>query len=100
MLTRFATLASGAFEGALGACHAIEIPLVFGTHRVPPMDLFLSETPDLEAVSRRMQDVWIAFARYGIPRTNETGTWNGWARGRRSAMFLGREAVHEPVPMT
>jgi para-nitrobenzyl esterase len=88
------TLASGAFDGALGACHAIEIPLVFGTHQVPPMDLFLSETPDLDSVSRRIQDVWIAFARYGVPRTEATGEWSRWARGRRAAMFLGREAEH------
>jgi para-nitrobenzyl esterase len=83
------TLASGAFDGLLGACHAIEIPLVFGTYEVSPMDMFLADTPELPAVSRRVQDVWLAFARHGVPGTDETGSWTRWARGRRGAMLLG-----------
>ncbi len=92
------TLASGAFDGVLGACHAIEIPLVFGTYEVSPMEMFLAETPDLPAVSRRIQDVWLAFARHGVPSTDDTGPWTRWARGRRSAMLLGRESTRvEPA---
>lgn len=92
------TLATGAFDGVLGACHAIEIPLVFGTFEVPPMDMFLAETPDLARVSRTVQDIWIAFARHGNPGTPETGHWTRWSRGRRSATLLGREIVRiEPA---
>ena len=48
----------------VGACHALEIPLVFGSYRRPLLrPLFASAGP----LSRAMQASWIAFARGGAP---------------------------------
>jgi para-nitrobenzyl esterase len=49
---------------ALGACHALEIPLVFGTYRQPAMRLLYASAGSL---SREMQRNWTAFARDAAP---------------------------------
>ncbi|MFH9068653.1 carboxylesterase/lipase family protein [Streptomyces alboflavus] len=58
--------------GALGACHALDVPLVFGTLRDGIGTLLLGEEPSGEAValSDRMGAAWTAFAATGDP---------GWA---------------------
>jgi carboxylesterase type B len=52
----------------MGAYHSSELPMLFGTHGD-----FRGESTSLEkALSRKMQDLWVAFARYG-----ERGLLNG-----------------------
>jgi para-nitrobenzyl esterase len=59
----------------VGACHALEIPLVFGTHRSPMLrPLYATASP----LSRAMQANWAAFARNGAPAEPE---WRPWAHG-------------------
>jgi para-nitrobenzyl esterase len=49
----------------VGACHTLDIPLVFGSWRHPILrGLFLGGA----RTSRRMQDAWLAFARGEPPR--------------------------------
>jgi para-nitrobenzyl esterase len=55
-----------ALYGMLGACHAIELPFVFGLVRHPQMAGFLGEDPPV-ALSEAVQDAWLAFARSGDP---------------------------------
>lgn len=80
----------------VGTPHAIEIPLVFGTYRVPPLPFFLGSRPTLAAMSRRLQDVWLAFARSGHPATEETGHWPEHAEDARTTMVLGEPFRVEP----
>ena len=54
---------SPGLRGALGACHAIELPFLFGTLDAPGMRRFAGEGPEAESVSEKMMDAWIAFAR-------------------------------------
>jgi para-nitrobenzyl esterase len=78
--------------GVLGACHAVELPFVFGTYDLPGGDQFAGKGPDVEALSARMMDVWLDFARSGDP---------GWARydeARRTTMIFGRECGAEDDP--
>jgi para-nitrobenzyl esterase len=64
------TYPAPAAGGLLGACHAMDVPLVFGTLATAP-DLF-GEDPPEEAVevSARMRAAWVALATDGEP---------GWA---------------------
>jgi para-nitrobenzyl esterase len=58
---------SPAMGGALGSCHALEIPFVFGNLAAPTMDRFAGSGPAADRLSQQMMDAWIAFARTGDP---------------------------------
>ena len=60
---------SPAFDGALGSCHALEIPFVFGVLDNPGAEMILGSTagPELHELAQLMQDAWLAFARTGRP---------------------------------
>jgi para-nitrobenzyl esterase len=49
----------------VGSCHALEIPLVFGTHRRPALRMLYAG--GASALSREMQASWVTFAREGTP---------------------------------
>src|SRR5204863_2215047 len=55
--------------GALGACHGLDVPLVFGnlTGTGPAMLIGDSPTPEAVALSTRMRSAWTAFAATGDP---------------------------------
>ncbi len=69
--------------GMLGACHAVELPFVFGT--LEHAELFAGSGPDAKSLEARMMDAWLAFARDGDPG------WEPYDSERRATMFLGRE---------
>ena len=68
------TWRSNAFDGALGACHCVDLPWVFGTTDLPalhgPQALLGTALPAPEQV-RRVHEAWIGFVRDGDP---------GWPR--------------------
>jgi len=74
-------------RGRVGACHALEIPLVFGTYRHP----FLRGIYHGRArsVSNAMQRAWLAFARTGSPDTD--GSWLARSAAHREPMRLGAD---------
>ncbi|MGK5544761.1 carboxylesterase/lipase family protein [Streptomyces sp. URMC 127] len=55
--------------GVLGACHGLDVPLVFGNlDRGQPAALIGEEpSPEAEALSARMRADWTAFAAHGDP---------------------------------
>jgi len=55
--------------GVLGACHGLDVPLVFGnlTSGQPAMLLGQPPGPEAEALSARMRAAWTAFATHGDP---------------------------------
>ena len=89
---------SPAWGGALGACHALEIPFVFGNLAAPRIDAFAGSGPEAEALSQSMMDAWIAFARYGDPSTTSVGRWPGYDAERRLTMVFGRQTRVESAP--
>ncbi len=59
----------------LGACHAMEIPFVFGSHGHRAMWPIVGAWPGARALSHRMQDAWIAFARGDAPEHERLSDW-------------------------
>jgi para-nitrobenzyl esterase len=100
---------SPAMKGALGACHALEIPFVFGTLDTPGMERFAGAGPEARWLSEVMMDYWLAFARSGEPAPAGRPRWpvyeaGGGAGGRsgsdRQTMVFGPgpSAVLRPAP--
>lgn len=86
--------------GALGACHALELPFVFGTLDHPALRAFAgSHLPGAHELAARMQDAWIQFARTGNPSHPGLGTWPPYEPGRRATMILDRECRVEYAPL-
>jgi para-nitrobenzyl esterase len=61
---------SPAFDGKLGACHALEIPFVFDNIEAPGVGVFTGGAAP-QSIATEMHDAWVAFARDGDP---------GWTR--------------------
>ena len=85
------TWPSPAFDGKLGACHALEIPFVFNTLDVPGMADFAGKNPETEAISKKIMDAWIAFARTGNPNHDGIPKWTPYDIEKRSTMLIGKE---------
>ncbi|TFG28213.1 MAG: carboxylesterase/lipase family protein [Promethearchaeota archaeon] len=79
-----------ALKGMLGACHALELPFVFGNLDLPDMDKFVGKNPN-RALSEKMMDAWIAFARTGNPNHNKIPDWASYDMEKRTTMFFGDE---------
>ncbi len=62
--------------GALGACHGLDIPLVFGNldRGQPAMLIGEAPSPEAEALSARMRAAWASFAAHGDPGWPTYGT--------------------------
>jgi para-nitrobenzyl esterase len=95
----FFTFGSPARRGTLGECHALELPFVFGTLDAPTMDRFAGKGPEAEALSGRMMDAWIAFARDGEPGHAELPAWPGYETAQRATLVFDRacELAHAPL---
>lgn len=83
------TWESPGFGGLLGACHAIEIPFLFGCLDLPGADKFIGSGPDAERLAERTMDAWLSFARSGDPSSDSLGAWPRYDASRRGTMELG-----------
>jgi para-nitrobenzyl esterase len=81
-----------AFGGTLGACHAIELLFVFGTHDKPGAAMFVGAGDEVRALSERSMDAWLGFARSGEPGHAGLEPWPAYDEMRRATMLLGRES--------
>ncbi|MFC4586949.1 carboxylesterase/lipase family protein [Sphaerisporangium corydalis] len=72
------TWAAPGMGGAFGACHGLDVPLVFGNlDRGGPAQLIGGPSPEGEALSARMRAAWTSFAVGGDPG------WPAYDTGRR-----------------
>ena len=71
----------------IGACHAIELPFVFGTLRNPLLRTAFAWPPDAIRLSDTMQDIWTAFAHRGEPGSG--ATWPRYRAGEGELRILG-----------
>jgi para-nitrobenzyl esterase len=86
---------SPAYEGRLGACHALELPFVFDTLHDPGARAFVGTDPPAE-LAAAMRRAWTAFATTGDPG------WPAYTAGRRAVARFGsgsgpgREVIDDP----
>jgi para-nitrobenzyl esterase len=92
------TWESPAMGGALGACHALEIPFVFGNLDLPTMDRFAGSGSPAQRLSEQMSGAWIAFARTGDPNHDGLPDWPTYEMSRRATMELGPQTVVRDAP--
>ncbi|MGH3183728.1 MAG: carboxylesterase family protein, partial [Streptosporangiaceae bacterium] len=82
-----------ASEAGLGACHAIDVPLVFGVYQGIGRMLFGHEPPaSAVALGDLMRSQWAAFAAYGDPG------WPPYAPGRRTTRVFDDPPDVVPYP--
>lgn len=82
----------------LGSCHAIELPLVFGTIDAPGASMLVGEGEAVQKLATTLQDAWLAFARTGDPSTSELGSWPAYSTATRDTMVLGASCALESAP--
>jgi len=93
------TWASPAFDGAVGSCHALEIPFVFGLAGGDVVSGLVGDGEAARALSARMQDAWIGFARDGRPAASGLPVWSPYDSVQRATMILGAECRVEHDPL-
>jgi para-nitrobenzyl esterase len=88
-----------ALRRALGACHAIEIPFVFGNEGSPLARPLSGFTGEGHRFARQLQRSWLSFARTGSPGHDRLPTWPRYRTGARATMVLGRECKLSDAPL-
>jgi para-nitrobenzyl esterase len=83
---------SPAVGGAFGACHAIELGFVFGTHSLPGADNFFGKGPEADAINGAMMQAWTSFARTGVPTADGVEAWPQWSKAAPAAMVFGADS--------
>jgi para-nitrobenzyl esterase len=89
---------SPARRGALGACHGLEVPFVWGTVGTTGNDRFTGVGPEADQLSRHMMDAWLAFAKRGEPSHDGIGAWPAYSTAERQTMIFGRRCGVERAP--
>lgn len=82
----------------LGACHGVDLPLLFGTYDHPYLLPFFLHRRSVRQLSERMQDAWTAFARRGSPAHGSVGPWPPWDPVARKTLLLDRRCTLERAP--
>ena len=89
---------SAALDGNLGACHALDIPFVFGSGQHPSLHWLIGDDPGTPVLAERIQDAWLAFARRGDPGHPGLPHWPAYDGGRRATMLLGASCAVADAP--
>ncbi len=82
--------------GALGSCHGLELPFVFGTIANPIIGLFSGTGSDASALAEAIQTAWVAFATDGIPVSEPP--WPEYEVTRRATLALGADLALTDSP--
>jgi para-nitrobenzyl esterase len=80
--------------GVFGACHGLDVPLVFGNldRGRPAMLIGEAASPEAEALSARMRAAWVAFATHGDPG------WPGYDTDQRLVQRFDARSSVIPYP--
>ncbi len=88
-----------AVRHALGACHSLDVPFVFGSIRHPLARPLTGFTTSASRLSVKMQSSWIGFARHGEPGHPRLPHWERYEARRRPTMILGRRCALDSAPL-
>jgi para-nitrobenzyl esterase len=86
--------ASPFMDGALGACHALELGFTFGTYQVKGAAPFFGAGPKADALAAEMMDSWTAFAKTGNPSNDTSGAWMRYDDKKRATTIFGDGMPH------
>ena len=89
---------SPAYDGAVRACHALDLPFVWNNLDKPSARLLTRDEPGTRALAEAMQDAWIAFARNGDPATPKLPLWPRYGAPRRATMIFDTACRVEDDP--
>lgn len=91
---------STAFEGLLGAAHALEIPFTFNMLDQPGVTLFIGNGPRPDDLAQTMHDAWATFIKTGTPATSTLGEWPSYVSETRTVMNFDDECslLSDPEP--
>lgn len=90
---------SPAHGGQLQACHSLDIPFVWGTHRLPAMRRFCGTDDSIGRLSSRMMACYLAFARHGDPNNELVPEWPVYDPSRRATMLFDDELQVADAPL-
>lgn len=76
--------------GVLGACHALEIPFVWGSLLDIDMGWLPKKTEEMEILSSQIMDCWINFARSGNPNHKGIPNWPKYNKKNRSTLIFDK----------
>ena len=96
--TYVVTWRAAAAPRTIGACHAIELPFVFGTGRHPLARGLTGIGGDAPRLTRKIQNAWIQFARTGDPSHHGLPNWAGFEPRHRPTMLLGARCELAEAP--
>ncbi|MCG8671991.1 MAG: carboxylesterase/lipase family protein [Pseudomonadales bacterium] len=85
-------------RGVFGACHALDIPFVFGGVDRGMGQILTGGGEQAQKLSEKVQNCWIAFARSGNPGTDQVGSWPGYETNERQTMIFDSEIRIEKDP--
>ena len=80
-----------ALRHSVGACHAMDIPFVFGIFNHQALRLLPGFVAPAQRLSDRMQDAWAGFVRSGEPSHAQGPSWDLYEPEHRSSLKLDRE---------
>lgn len=83
----------------VGACHAVDLPFLFGTFDREGWGAWVGDEDQAEGLSRAVRTAWAAFARTGSPTAKELPDWPRYDGQQRLTMLLGRtvELAADPL---
>ncbi|MFI5320209.1 MAG: carboxylesterase/lipase family protein [Myxococcota bacterium] len=77
-------------DGALGACHALDVPFALGTlEDSAELRAFAGSGAAALRVAHAVMDAWSGFARSGDPSCANAGPWPRYDAERRATLELG-----------
>jgi para-nitrobenzyl esterase len=82
---------SPGMDGAVGACHSLEVPFVFNNLIIPNLEDFIFENAETSTLSVKMMDAWIAFAHTGNPNHDGLPEWPSYEVNSQPIMILDKE---------
>ena len=97
--TYVVTWRAAAAPRTLGACHAIELPFVFGTGKSPLVRSLTGLGEDGYRLTQQMQRSWVQFARTGEPGHARLPSWPAFEPSSRPTMILGRRCELAEAPL-
>jgi para-nitrobenzyl esterase len=85
--------------GRLGACHALEIPFVFGNLGEKERKIYPKRSAETDALSGKMMESWTSFARSGNPSYPNISSWAPYDQKERNTMIFGSEVKLSQDPL-